>query len=413
MAETLDMVNEVLNYEAGRFQKEIYERTVVSSPILTMVKEGDWPAGMGSSINVMTWSRMLPADATTRDAKKPTWSAVSFSADDPDGPFGGSAGTATGGSCIPPLTTVPAGFGTKTYNLEQTAIESPNLCVNDLRNSFETEQTLKAMVNALKDVTKWVLVNKIRDLFRSICTVQVLVSAQNGAAQSTTMPSGSGLTPRAPTWETFTDLYVQLVQAGASDQGIPKLDGAPIFPLMVGMELSKALKQQTGYRDDIRWNKDAVPELIAALGSMSAPINGFQMVNEILPDRWNYDGGWVWVPPYTYELDAGSNKYVMVANPDYQTAAWEDTFIFHPDVFHLVFPGSISAAGGGTSFTPVKYRGEWSWKNIIERGRNPDGTIGYFRGLFMLGGLPIYSEFGAVVRHARCRPAPQYAACAS
>lgn len=411
MSTELDVINEVLAYEAGRFDRKIYERTVVSSPILSMVKEDEWPEGMGSSVNVLTPSRMLPADPTTRDVKTPTWADVTFSADDPDGYFGGSAGTGTGGACIPPLTTVPYGFGLKSFNLEHAAIESPFLCVNDLRSSFETTQQINAMVHGLTDVTKWTMTQKIREFFRETCTRQILITANQGMVSGTTMPTPTGSANRL-TMGTLLTIYTRLVRAGADNGSIPRDDGAPVFPLLIGMEQSRILKQENGIRDDFRWNPALVPELLKALGSMGSPVNGFQFINEIDPDRWNYTNGeWVWVPPYTYELDSGSNKYVQVDNPDYETATWEDTYVFHPDVFHLVFPGSISSEGGGTQFNPVNYRGKWEWINIRERGRNTDGTIGNFRGVFMLAGKPVYTDFGAVIRHARCNLVPQYAAC--
>lgn len=411
MADIYDTINQILAEESGRIGPDLYTKTVHTSPLIDMVKEGDWPSGMGSEIEVMTWSRMLPADATTRDVKRITWSDVTSSADDADGVFGGGS-SGTNGSCLPPTTNLPSGFTLKSYKLQHAALESPMICVNDLRNAFKMTETLNAMKNALLDVTKWTLLQRFRQLFLSTCTSQVLVKSDS-TTESTTMPSGAGVSPGVLKQGLLTKQYNKLIRRGANNSPmVMKVNGMPIFPLLISAEASRLVLQETNYRDDMRWNPELVGNLLRALGSVSAPVLGFLHINEVLPDRWNWtDGAWEWVPPYTYELDSGSGKYVMVENSDYETASWEDTYIFHPEVMEIVYPGSIAAAGGGTEFEPIKYRGDWKWVNIKDRTRNIDGNIGNFRGVFTLGAKPVFTDYGCVIRHARCELKPQYGSC--
>jgi hypothetical protein len=411
MADQYDAVNQLLAEESNRIGPDLFQRTVNTSVLLDMVKEGDWPAGMGSEIEVMTWSRMLPADATTRDVKRITWDDVTSSADDADGVFGGGS-SGTNGSCLPPTTTLPTGFSLKSYKLQHAALESAMICVNDLRNAHKMTETLTAIKNSLTDVTQWVMLQRLRQLYLATCTSQVLVKSTS-TTEATTMPSGAGATPGVLKQGLLQKQYRKLMNRGANNSSmITKVNGRPIFPLLISMEASRTVLQETNYRDDIRWNPELVGHLTKALGSVSPPIFGFLHIDEVTPDRWNWENNaWTWVPPYTYELDSGSGKYVMVENPDYDTATWEDTWIFHPEVMEIVFPGSISAPGGGTQFEPIKYRGDWRWVNIKDRTRNIDGNIGNFRGNFMFGAKPVFTDYGSIIRHARCELNPQYGTC--
>lgn len=412
MADALDLINNILATEASRIGPDILERTVGRSPLLDMIQAGDWPEGMGSSIQVLSWSRMLPADATTAVAKRPTWSDVNFSADDPDGFFGGSAGTATGGSCAPPTTTLPSGFATKTYQLQHMALESPMICVNDLRSSFKRAETLKAMSNALQDVTPWAMLQRSRQLFASICTAQVLVSAEGGSAEATTMPSGANKTPRMFNRALMQKCWNRMARRSSGKGAAMKVNGAPVWTAIMSGEASFNYKTASGIRDDYRWDSSKVPELLMSLGATTSPVDGFMHVIDLFPDRWNWTAGaWEWIAPFIYSLDASTNKYMMVENPGYETASWEDTTLFSPEVFKMIYPGSIADAGSGANFSPVNYRGDWSWVNIKERARNIDGTVGNFRGVFMLGGKPEQTDFGYLIRHARCDTGTNYTTC--
>jgi hypothetical protein len=59
------------------------------------------------------------------------------------------------------------------------------------------------------------------------------------------------------------------------------------------------------------------------------------------------------------------------------------------------------SGGNGISFNPVNYRGKFDWKNIISEATNPDGTIGFFRGVLASATKPIKTEFGYVILFKR------------
>jgi hypothetical protein len=137
---------------------------------------------------------------------------------------------------------------------------------------------------------------------------------------------------------------------------------------------------------------------------------GFQHVIDPLPPRWNWNGvSFDWVPPYK-EVAGDGETVIITENDAYETAAWEDSYIFNPEVCLALFPGSISNINAA-KFESHGYRGDWRWVNEYDRDVNPDNKIGFFRGVFKHGTEPLYPEFGVVIRHARCDLTPLYAAC--
>jgi len=401
-----EIINQVLAEEAGRIASDILSETQHQSPWIDLVQTGAWPEGMGDTIKILTFGRAFPATGAGV-LTGGTWSAIT------DSTYG-----AAGGACLPTVSTVKSGSTEDEYNLVQMALESDRLCVTNLRNSFQREKQLSAMKDNLAESSKFVLIERARDEFSALATHQVLV-ASNGVTESTTMPSGSGKTPGVIKQAFLNKYYEKLVFNGAgSAKLLPKLNGAPTFPFITSFLQSDALKQETNYRDDYRYNPEMVSELLkvyAGLGAMSSPVRGYQHIVDPLPPRWEYSGAWNRVWPYTRV--AGDTGYVFQENAAYETAAWEDSYIYNPDVFRMLFPSSIANAGGGATFQPVQYRGEWKWQNQVNldtasEAYNPDGTLGRFRAVFATGSEPLKPRFGVRIRHARCLDnTALYAAC--
>ena len=72
---------------------------------------------------------------------------------------------------------------------------------------------------------------------------------------------------------------------------------------------------------------------------------------------------------------------------------YEAAFVMHPEVCEALIPNPMSGSNG-LSFDPVNYRGKFDWKNIANEITNPDGTIGFFRGVLASATKPIKTEFG-------------------
>jgi hypothetical protein len=91
---------------------------------------------------------------------------------------------------------------------------------------------------------------------------------------------------------------------------------------------------------------------------------------------------------------------VVAPNPTYESASFEAAYVLHPEVCEALIPNPMTG-GNGITFNPVNYRGKFDWKNIINEITNPDGTIGFFRGVLASATKPIKTEFGYTILFKR------------
>ena len=89
----------------------------------------------------------------------------------------------------------------------------------------------------------------------------------------------------------------------------------------------------------------------------------------------------------------------------YDSAAVEAAFILHQDVMESLIPTPITGAAS-LKFDPVNYKGDFKWTNIPDVVRNPDGTIGFFRGIMASASKPIKTDFGYVILFKRTSSTP-------
>jgi len=106
------------------------------------------------------------------------------------------------------------------------------------------------------------------------------------------------------------------------------------------------------------------------------------------------------VEPYT--ISSG----VAVPNSAYDTAAFEAAYVMTDEVMESLVPNPITSAGNGISFNPVNYRGEFKWTNIPDIELNPDGTVGFFRGILASASKPIKTAFGYAIIFQRTSTTP-------
>jgi hypothetical protein len=104
---------------------------------------------------------------------------------------------------------------------------------------------------------------------------------------------------------------------------------------------------------------------------------------------------WVKVPEFIKSGD------IIVPNPSWLAAEYEDSYIFHQKTEVCLVPKPITSVAGA-KFDVVNHAGEFSWKNYLDEEKNPDGTIGRFRGVLSSGTRPDNPEYGIVIRHRAC-----------
>ena len=267
-------------------------------------------------------------------------------------------------------------------------------------------------------------------------------------------------------------LYMRLLRDGAGSAAQGKENGAPVFNLITSAETSEdIIKLNADIRSDFRYSKPN--ELLAPLG-VERSYGGFYHIIDPYPPRYSRisltssglstatytvgahtlevgdivtvtasDGttvksaastvsavasttvtlsaapagaasgdkifAWKRVYPFSRLANATTKGVKYDINNSYLSAAYEDSIILINEVYHSVVPKPLGSMGG-MSFDPQSYRGDFKWKNIIDRDNNPDGTVGYFRALFANGSKPVRPEWGYVIRHKRGEAALDFVA---
>jgi hypothetical protein len=370
-------IDDLLVHESGRIGPDIYSKSLNTSPWLKLVKKGSWPDEMGSQISVLTYQRTLPVNALT-------WATVGFN-------------TGVGSNCVPTAEIVEFAQTLKTYNLQQTAIESPKLCVNDLRFTMKRKEQLSNIFRILTENTSYAWIERNREEFSRLAEHKVTATA---TLQESTAAVPAFVPTQNLTQSILDKYYMRLIRDGAGNNPFGRVNGRPQFAIITSSENSRNLiNANPNIRDDYRYNSAKVSELLAPLGVERSYAGFFHMIDDFTP-RWNFTAGaWVRVPHYAPVATTHGNKWDI--NPAYEAALYEDTFIFHTDVMEQLIPAPITSPGGNTSFDPVSYMGEFKWKNIEDMVDNPDKTIGYFRAILSSGSKPVFPEWGYVIRTLR------------
>jgi len=365
----------------GQISQDIYSRGLHTSAWLDLPIQEPWPEGQGTSLHVLTLGRSLPSNPLV-------WQDVVVSAGGP------------GGACIPPTQRLAITHSMKEFNLQETSLESPDICVTDLMVAFKAEEQLSHLMEVLGENTSQAWINRNRSEFVRLAGHKMIATTGGLLDDDTWAPV---MPTSVLTGGFLKQVYIRLVRVGAGKKSYGQMNGRPTFVALVGMETAERIAMEETYRSLLKFS-DRVPELLAPLG-VDKNYRGFWLLDEVFPPRHNLvDGAWVEVPAYTWV----DNE--LVENPDYETADTEDTVIFHEDVYRsIVMPPAKPM--GQAAFNAQTYRGDWGFRNIIHRTENPDGKYGFFRGLFGNGSKPKFTQYGFVIRHLRCGIAAEASAC--
>ena len=412
-------IDTILTQEANRIGQDIHRRTLHVSPWMDLIKQTAFPDGMGYTLGTLIYDRALPTTTANGSTLGNSWIDVGGSEaaslatastleqiliGAKDTNIGAGSNAANGKSFI------SFGRQLKQYSLKRATVESPKINVEDLRfAAYRTEQ-LRAVMDALTDATRYSWEERYRDEYDRICgnyviceaTGTTIVSTGKEGNQSADIDFGaSTATPSANVSNKILDsIYFRLVRAGAGTNAYGRENARPVFALVCSSEASYTLQTEAGFRDDVRYNNAKVSELIAPLG-VEKSFRGFYHLIDDLAPRFtdDGDGNLTRVQPYT------ASSGIITPNASYETAPIEAAYVLHQDVMESQIPEPISGSNGLT-FDPVNYRGKFNWKNIASVDLNPDGTIGFFRGVLASATKPIKTEFGFVVLFQRTSTTP-------
>jgi len=382
------VINDILTRESGRIGGEILKRARETSAWIRMTPTGAFPDGMGVEISNMMFER------TFNDTVEDDWVNVTVS----DG--------SDASACLPAVEDVSFGQTLRTYRLQHKAIEGPDLCLNDLRTNWSLTKQVNAAVEQLSQLTQWVWENRYRNEY--IRTVRKVIASQNLATSSGDAWL-SGQHPTSHLTQPMLDRqYMKLIRDGAGQYAIARAKGRPIFGLITSAETSDSLTfGNSDTREDLHW---ASPEQnLEPLGVQKA-YRGFTHIIDPYPARYNDNGGTLdRVEVWTSSAATKGNKFEV--NPDYESAEYEASIIFTPSVLRCLKARPLGSAGSNVRYDARTNMGDFRWLNIPDRKCNPDGDIGFHRGVFMSATEPMHTEHGYAIIHKRCSADLELAAC--
>lgn len=377
-----ESLNDRYARNANNLAGKIYKTTINRSVWNKMIPKEEWQDGISDTQKVLTVERNIADNIDT-------WSSVSPNS--------------SSNTCALSADVVARGYTERSYSLEQKALESEVICVNDARNAYERMEQTKHSFQILRDNVAYAWKRKGMVDYTDVAEHKVV--AANG------LPYNDADFPAIAATSTLTQkilnkYYTYLIQNAAEVDGgsLGKADGRPQFILITDMETSDDLMRETATNNAFL-ESSRVPELLAPLG-VDRAFRGFYHVIETLPRRYTFAGGtWTEVDPYvTVSATTGTKKQL---NPDYLSAPYTDSVIYLPNVMCFKHPKPISTVGSGTSFNPQTYVGDFEWLNVrnvdsTSPKYNPDGDLGFYRAKLMSATKPIHPEYGIVIRHLRC-----------
>lgn len=408
-------VNDLFSRETNRFSVDVWERYSVDGPWGRLTRVGKFPQGMGTTLTEITVERVLSGSFEN------SWANVGTSGD-------GIADGNVSNGCVPSPTNLSFGQTYRTWNLQTQSYQTPCICLDDLKTSFQIESQIAKTVEQLTQLTKTVLDNRRRSAYLQITNkIQSGYNTEYSFNSNSSIPStasggdlnycvnGTSVGLPAPTYQLSQDqldeLRVVLIRDGAGHNALGKENGAPVLGLVTSPETSRQLlRNNSDLRQDIRY---ATPsELIAPLGVDRSFAGYYHLVDMEVP-RFTYStptynssgvltsGGWTQIYPF---VSVSTNKGIAWNhNPAYDVAPYEAAFIFHPDVYEeAVQQVGPNIPGAAFDDYPYYYSGQFFWLNIRDAVQNPLGKIGRWLAVFQNGTRPIAPYLGRTIIHKRC-----------
>jgi len=440
-----DLINTVLTEEANRIGQDIYSRTLHTSPWMDLIKQTAFQDGMGYTQTTLIYDRAIPH--TAEDAHGVTWSDMGneLSANAFTNTLGQGlkdAAMNVGGAqglhqTNDERSNIAFAKQLKQYSIQRTIIESPKLSTEDLRFAAHRTEQLRAIMDRMTEATRYTWENRYRDEFERLAGNLVLCettgttikdTVDNAATDNTTVNdsfegvsiAGAGAlglnvenTTNASETTNVSEsmanisnaimdkIYFNLVRKGAGNNAYGRENGRPVFAAVMSSEASYQLQTEAGFRDDVRYNNARVSELIAPLG-VEKSFRGFYHLVDDLSPRFDIADTGLATRQMPYVV---SGSQLTTINASYDTASYEAAYVLHPEVMESQIPNPFTG-GSGVTFDPVNYRGKFSWTNNKDNVSNPDGTLGYFRGILASASKPIKTDCGYVILFKRDSTTP-------
>jgi hypothetical protein len=407
----------------GLIRNNVSKNIVTSDFYLKYLPKDKWVDGQGNQISYPIYERSLSSAAVSTPGGVifENWNSSGGDGDDSTkvgsytpnpsnsnlvGSNGGAlnrGGTLGGGAAIAGQKIDSFGTTIRTMSLKKAALNSPDICLDDLQFAWQVEDQVKNVIRVLSENTKYVWTNTYQDEYASGCGNKSI--AKVNYDPTTTSFAATPATSKL-TWGILEAIYEQLGYQGGSINPFKRVDEMTPIYAAVGERytFSDLKRQDANIRDDYHYaymGSGAANPMMTAPG-LNAITRGFQFFTVELPPRYEFDlvaGDWVRVFPYEPITTSRGVKWEISAR--YKAAPFTDTTIYHQDVMKILTPSPRTSKGGMTYNPAFSWAGEFVWRNIPDRESNIDGNTGFFRALYAYGAKVERPELGFVVRHLR------------
>ncbi len=379
------------------------------------LKKEPWLDGNGYQYSYPIYERSIVTKAVTDSDFFTDFATLSGT---PVGGTGGDANNLVGTSACNVVGHNIDSFGvtTKTVSLKKSAVNSPDICLDDLKFQWQVMDQIKNVTRILSENSKWVWSNTYQSEYSTAClnkiTVQVGMTGLNAA---TTFDPASPPTSQL-TFGLLEEIHQDLGFNGGSINPTARMDdGTAVYTAVCSNYTFNQLKKSSdNQRNDFRYfTAGGGPEqdvLVGKIGLGAKIYHGFKFAAVQFPPRFDVISG-AYVRRYPYVSSNATRGAKWEVDTLYKNASIEETEIYHDDVLRILVPKPGVAMGGMSYQQQYSWAGEFVWRNIPDRNCNIDGNIGFFRALFAYGVKLERPDLGYTIRHLRCNIALDLAAC--
>jgi len=293
------------------------------------------------------------------------------------------------------------GVDVLTVTLKKAAVNSPDICLDDLRFQWQVVDQIKNVTRVLAENAKWVWSQNYQIEYSAGCANKV--NAVATPTIGTSFPPGTP--PTSPlTFGILEEIHQELGYNGGSIKPTARVeDGTPVYTAVGSNYTFNRLKNSSlNNRNDFRYFSFTEPDVLVGAPTLGGKIyHGYKFQTVQFPPRSDISGG-AYVSRYPYSAEDATRGQKWIVNQLYKDADYEDTAIYHEEVMRVLIPKPLGTVGGMTYLQQFSWAGEFVWRNIPSRDCNIDGNIGFFRALFAYGIKLERPDLGYVIRHLRC-----------
>ncbi len=377
-----------MQQDASRLYDKIYQIRRATGRVSALIEKGEIPSGQGYNYSTVIQKRSV-------DTGGNDWQDVLQE-------------NGTSNNCVTQPNQLDPASTTIAWNAQERAIRSNKICYEDLYRAYDGREQLSAQQDnfAANTVTVWEDKDNL-SFFTNSGHKMIANASLTENVNSTQMPL---TTPTTRGIQGILDiLYERLMNDGAGEESYAKAGGKPLITAIMSMQQNRnIIKEDASVRQDFQFaqmGEDSGAWLLQSWG-IDREYGGYMHLVNLLQPRYDWIGN-VWVKRDYYVNVPTTLGNEAVVNPAYTNAAYEDIYLWHPQVVKRNMPRPMMGFGAGTQFDPVKWNGAIMWVNVKNTDTNsteynPFGNVGRYYAALQAGYQPVKINYGYSLRVQRC-----------